>query len=380
MKTVAIVGSHEETRENAPWDDPDIDIWVFNEAFSQHVSRKGEPYKWCKRADAVFQMHVPAIYRNPYNRSDKGHWIWLQQEHGDLDIWMMEIDADVPNSRKYPLTELVGELLPGWDYPLLTSTPALAIALAVYLGYERIQYYGIEMKSDTEYRYQREGVQAWTFYALGRGVKVELYSAHEAFDQPLYGYEGRIDMDPQQFEKRVEELEAERKAAIVKIRQCEDILADTWNNPKILGPKMTDLATAHDELGYIDGLLHESRRYAFKAHDMVADGGEFFIDRNELESTAAQARKDITRFQEEVHRTAGTIGYLWATWDQVRNPTALNQLQQFLESHCAANYNNGKAKGIVDMNWEIANEVDKRIRAMGGSKAFDMLMTANHAV
>ena len=380
MKTVAIVGSHQETRENAPFDDPDIDIWVFNEAFSQKVRGKdGEPYQWCKRADVVFQMHAPGIYKNPLNRSDKNHWQWLQQEHGELVIYMMEQDAEVPNAKRYPLEELCADLLGEFPYTMLTSTPALSIALAVYLGYERILFYGIEMQSDTEYRYQREGVIAWTYYALGKGVQVELHSAHEAFDQPIYGYEGRVTMEAERFDKRVDELVAMRQEAVNDIRKVEDALAVMWDHPKQLSGRISELGEAHDRLGYIDGCLHEARRYAHKAHEMIEVGGEFYADRNENESTAAFARKDIDKWSGEVFRTAGVVGYMLAVYDDLRSPSALHQLQQFAEQHCNMQYNNGKAKGIVDENWTIAQEIDKTLRAAGGQKALDMLKAANHA-
>ena len=88
MKTLAIVGSHPATRDNAPWDNHSIDIWVFNEAARE---------AWVKRWDAVFQLHKPTIYRNPNNRTDPKHWEWLQQVHGK-PIYMQAHDPMVPDS------------------------------------------------------------------------------------------------------------------------------------------------------------------------------------------------------------------------------------------------------------------------------------------
>jgi len=99
MKTVAIVGSHRETRDLAPWDDPNIEIWAFNEAYSQKIhGDDGEPYQWCKRADVVFQLHDPVVYQSVNNRSDRHHWEWLQAEHENLRIYMQYHDDLIPNS------------------------------------------------------------------------------------------------------------------------------------------------------------------------------------------------------------------------------------------------------------------------------------------
>lgn len=122
MKKLAIVGSHPATRENAPYDDDEFEIWLFNEA-----PQKPEVYR---RWDQSFQMHKPEVYATHDNWVNKEHWNWLQQDHGDKTIWMMERDERVPNSKRYPLEDVL-KLVP---YHYLRSTPALALALAVTSG------------------------------------------------------------------------------------------------------------------------------------------------------------------------------------------------------------------------------------------------------
>ena len=90
--TVAIVGTHPDTRDNAPFDDPSVDIWVFNEAASKRV-KDDQPWAW--RVDAVFQMHLPVIYKSKYNRSDPYYWQWLQEDH-PFPIYMHDVDPEVP--------------------------------------------------------------------------------------------------------------------------------------------------------------------------------------------------------------------------------------------------------------------------------------------
>ena len=114
MKKLAIVGSHPDTRELAPYQDDSYEVWLFNEA-----PQKPEVYP---RWDKSFQMHKPEVYASEHNWVNQDHWNWLQQDHGDKTIWMIERDERVPNSQRYPIEE-VRKLVP---YKYLRSTPALA--------------------------------------------------------------------------------------------------------------------------------------------------------------------------------------------------------------------------------------------------------------
>jgi hypothetical protein len=188
MKTVAIVGGHPKTRKNAPWKDPNVDIWVLNEA----LSKKGTS---AQRADAVFQMHVPGIYQNKNNPTDPDHWDWLQQLHPNMEILMQEVDPLVPNAVKYPLEEIsamLDNVKQGKDLKPVqhfTASVAYAIALAIHRKYSHIKLYGFEMAHHEEYAVQREGVMFWLGFAAGRGINLEINCMDGLLQKPLYGYE-----------------------------------------------------------------------------------------------------------------------------------------------------------------------------------------------
>ena len=174
--TVAIVGSHPRTRANFDFSRTDCDIWTFNESL-------GNPNDaWCLRADAVFQMHKPVIWRSKANRSHAGHYEWLQG-HNTPTIFMQDAYADVPKSECYPLEDVLA-LTPSFRY--LTSSVAYAIALAVLKGYKRIEIYGAEMETGTEYGHQRQGMAFWIGLAIGKGIEVEHISPTFWY-APLYG-------------------------------------------------------------------------------------------------------------------------------------------------------------------------------------------------
>lgn len=291
-KTVCIVGSHPRTRGDTPWSRKFKDIWVFNEAAS---------LAWPKRVTAVFQMHKPFIWLSEANRNDpnpidgekydeaikrgaKPHREWMVEEHPDIEIYMQEKYDNVPASVVYPIDELCAALLPNL-YRLgskrrkslvkpFTNSVAYAIALAIFLEYEVIEIYGVEMESNTEWIYQRENVAFWTGLAVGRGIEVQFRSKSGFFREMLYGYEGGIVIERQEFEagmkhwrgEKILTQEAMQRAAI----KVEKTLGELFENQD--NSKSEELAVAymqalknHNEailhFGMASGGLEENGRY-----------------------------------------------------------------------------------------------------------------------
>lgn len=172
----------------APWDDKSIPIWVFN---------AGAIMDWCKRADAVFEIHPAGEYTNPM--ADKSeYWQEFLQKQDIAPVYMQNIDPRIPMCKKYPLEGVINKYLKKFKRNMgdeevinkyFTSTPCYAIALALYLGYDRIEFYGIEMETNSEYVYQRDGVGLWVGIALGLGKEVVLTKDTTMFSAPLYGYD-----------------------------------------------------------------------------------------------------------------------------------------------------------------------------------------------
>jgi hypothetical protein len=210
-KSVAIVGTHPTTREQAPYQNKDIDIWTFNNQILQG---------WCPRADAVFDIHQPDdIYRRSLEHPAFGQW--LKAEKG-LTFYT-PTPLDVPNNEVYPLDNIVKTLLPNFKRgdeinKYFTSGPCYAIALAIYLGYENISMYGIEMEANSEYIYQRDGIGLWFGIALGRGITVQIPRETMMFYAPLYGFDDNANkMDRETFETRATEIQE------VMIRKQDDL-------------------------------------------------------------------------------------------------------------------------------------------------------------
>lgn len=380
MKTLAIVGSHPATRDNAPWDNHSIDIWVFNEAARE---------AWVKRWDAVFQLHKPTIYRNPNNRTDPKHWEWLQQIHGK-PVYMQAHDPLVPNSIIYPLESICKEFLPNFKRETdgglehlryFTNTISYAIALGIFRGYKRIMVYGSEMQSNTEYSYQRDNVAFWVGVALGRGVHVEIHSAYNLFDQPLYGFDGDLTYTPELFSERIALYKADIAQAQAKLDASEIALQAIDPLDKVrMGELMKAAFDAQASLGAIEGAISQLEAYAQKAAVMIAEAGDAIISRQEFEYNAAMANKGLEEHRTTITRMDGQLQIYYETFLQLKNQNALMQFASLAAAQHKVARQMGFEHGRAVENTYWMHYADQKLRAAGGAKSLaayqEQLITA----
>jgi hypothetical protein len=356
MKKLAIVGTHTRTREQAPFDDPEYEIWVFNEAPQQ---------AWCKRWDCCFQLHKPEVYRSPNNFVRADHWDWLQEQHGARRIYMQEFDDRVPNSERYPLEEIIASI-PGAQLRWFKSTPAYALALALYLGYEHIALYGLDMSSNTEYGYQLPNYQFWVGIAYGLGLSIEMLSNESYFTGSLYAYEGEVQIDRSHFAERAGDLVGTRKRSAWQSAKVRNRLEDAIANSKF--DKVCDLIAECQEAilhaGEAAGALDEAKRYM---------GRDDPIPRQEYERTAAQAQKDAEEARKEMWIAHGETQYVWNIWRQTGNPQAREQLKTFSKKQLKAAEDCGIRSGIMHENMDYMVYVNDLITAAGGPKTLAAL-------
>ena len=350
MKKLAIVGSHPLTRDNAPYNDPEYEIWLFNEA-----PQRPEVYKsW----DQSFQMHKPDVYTSLDNWVNKDHWEWLQKDHGDKTIWMMERDERVPNSKKYPLDEVLS-LVP---YKYLRSTPAMAVALAVYLGYSEISLYGSELSSNTEYGYQAVNYAFWIGFAHGYGVDLHMECWQSEFNQPIYGYEGELQIPVDFFELRIQDLETITRSKMKSMKRIEQKMNEAIlkGNADRVGGLSVNLESMAGIAGEGVGALSEARRYAARTNP---------ISRQEFERRSAQARSDGEKSKERQLHEAGKCEYVWNVWKQTGDIKALQQFRKFLHDKTIYAHETGKYLGIFRENAQYMNNYDELVIAAGGQRA-----------
>ena len=353
MKKLAIVGSHPDTRENAPYDDPDFEIWLFNES-----PQKPEIYK---RWDHAFQMHKEEVYASPENWVNETHWEWLQQDHGERVIWMMKRDERVPNSKEYPLDEIL-KLVP---YKYLRSTPAMALALAIYLGYEHVALYGSELSSNTEYGYQAINYAFWIGFALGRGVFVDLQCWQNEFNQTIYGYEGETQVPKDFFQLRIDDLALAARVNKKSLEQIEQKFKDAVFGANIekAGQLAGALGTMALKAGEASGAVGEAYRYHKRSNP---------ISRQEFERVCAQAQKDGEASKEDMIHLGGISEYVYNSWIQTGDANARDQLLEFVGRQKDAAFKTGQYLGVFRENAQYMQKYDDLTVAAGGPRALQL--------
>ena len=142
-------------KENAPYDDPDFEIWGCNE---MHMSEE------VKRIDVLFELHDLEWIKE--GKRWKEHYPWLRNNK-KIPVIMQKAFDDIPMSVAYPWKEIEEKF-----GRYLTNTVAEQIALALLIGVKEIHLYGVNMATDTEFGSQKPSCEYFIGLARGMGVKV----------------------------------------------------------------------------------------------------------------------------------------------------------------------------------------------------------------
>lgn len=367
--TLVIMGSHPRSRDKFDRTRTDCDIWVFNEAVSNGTFPE---------ATLCFQMHLPAIWRNPNNRNDPGHFKWLNTQTA-IPVYMMDINPDVPRSLKYPIDEIL-KMVGGDPNHFLTSTVPQAMALAAYLKqYKRVEIYGVAMETNTEYQFQREGVAYW--YGFLKGMGIDVYFADETFRALLYGYEGEVVLPYETFTDRIAELEplvakhnSEYNAAAIVLQKIIDELVDRDNTAEI-SEAVAAQAKLSQVLGNIDGARQENLKYKEKADVMrEASGGEFIFSRQEFESAAKNLSDRANEWMVKVNVISGQgdlihRSIVMAAKGSPKRKKLLASYKDLLLGYLQAHNQAMIYAGASAENFRYMSRLDKSVRAAGGVKS-----------
>jgi hypothetical protein len=377
--TVCILGSHPRTRKDFDFARTDCDVWVFNEATSN---------KTFPRVDAVFQMHVEAIWRNPQNRNDPGHYDWLKTQT-KTPVYMQEVYADVPASVRYPLED-VRALLNGDPAHFLASSVPMAIALACLKGYKRIEVYGVAMETNTEYQWQRESVAFWKGFAMGRGI--EFHFADDTYLCALYGYETEVTLPYETFDERIKEVTPQVDGLSKIYAEAANALNTAVNEfergensyDKIM-PSVKTTLEAGQFLGKIDGAIQENERYKAKADAMRAAAGDFVFSRQEFEGSAAKLQEEVEKFKKQFAALGGQLGLIHksafeAARGSPKRAKIIENYKDILKRYLQINNLLAVYVGAVRENLQYMKRLDSGIKAAGGEKSEAVLLEgATHA-
>lgn len=364
--TVAIIGSHPATRGDFDWERTDADVWGFNEALSAD---------WFERADGIFQMHKPVIWRSKTNRNDPEHYGWLKS--GDTPVIFMQDEySDVPKSERYPLEDVL-DLAPGIGY--FTSSVAYAIALAILKGYKRIEVYGVEMETQSEYGHQRVGVAFWTGVAAGRGIQIDFHSP-SFFSAPLYGYDGDVEIPLELYENGMAQMEKHVKGsgdAYKKVHGIIKDLLDRWiESYKTDLSELDQMVLALREnaltFGKVDGQYQTYKMYLDKCNKMIEETGNYLIVRQEFEGNGAGAKKEIPAARERMLVIADELGKrrkaLNTNDNKSRREVLVNEFMENLKRFTDSITVIGYMAGAIDANAIVIQRYDQMLRDAGVDK------------
>lgn len=149
---VAIVGFASSSRDLAPFDDPEWEIWGLNQLYGYMP----------RRADRWFEIHTPEMFTADIVPGTD-YLGWLAE--CPIPVYMIEHYPSVPNSVRYPLERMI-DFLDGMDY--WTSCPAYMAALALAEGFQTIALYGIDLVVGVEYQRQKACLEAILAYGMGK--------------------------------------------------------------------------------------------------------------------------------------------------------------------------------------------------------------------
>lgn len=259
MSTLALLGGAEPTR-GAIVNSNAEEIWTMNWFYL---------YDWVPRIDRLFEMHPIWAYGQtgkPEHAKIKDHWKWLQENKTTYPIYMLKNVPSISSCIQYPLKEVTecvfGRKLLRNDNPtdFYGSTVDYMIALAIYesatgiKSWDRLELYGIEMGSMTEYRYQREG----SAFFIGRAMQymsVVLQPNSILLRSKKYGYEGSQMIFRQDLERMLEQFVQKKLEASARLQHAEgrlSVVVETGSREEIQSANM-DVMKARDDLMIASG-------------------------------------------------------------------------------------------------------------------------------
>ena len=356
------------------WTRTDCDVMVFNEM----VSRGSVP-----SADYVFQLHKPVVWRSSTNRNDAKHYDWLKST--SIPVLMQDHYEDVPASVKFPLDEIRAEFKGAPEY--YTSSVAYSISFAVYKKYKRIELYGVEMETNTEYAHQRPGVAYWCGIAIGRGIEVDFHS-RQFFQSPMYGYDGDITIRLEVFEKRVKELSEQSKQALDAYKHAKLITEDAvkafstdykagWQSLEKFVNQQAEIA---HQFNMLDGAIQTDARHLKACKVMEAESGTYFLSRQVYEGDMNNSQNAWTAHQHNIRNASDALK---AKEDDLKDATSrgyrsrrCEEYLKLVEDYVTAVGKAGLLTGIGMESKYLMNVHDQNERMSGGKEAVKVLAEA----
>ena len=374
-KTAVILGMHHATLGDFDQTRTDCDVFVMNEMLSRGA---------VARADYVMQLHKPVVWRSSQNRNDAKHYEWLKT-NTEVTVFMAEHFDDVPMSRRFPLDEMK-EYFKGAEW-YFTTTIAYAIAYAIYAGYKRIEVYGVEMETNTEYGHQRPCVAYWCGVAYGKGIEVDFHSP-QFYVSPLYGYEGDITIPVEVFEQRAKMLAENAKRTLEEYKHAKEVFTnavEAFRNDYKVGMKSLEThanncANLAHEFNMNDGALQVNQRHIKACKIMEAETGTYFLSKQVYET---EFHASVTKWQEHQQNLREISDALKAKDKELEQASSkgyrsrrCDEYIELVDTYVKVVGKAGLLSGISIESKNLMAIHDQNERMVGGQKAVEIMAEA----
>lgn len=137
-------------------------------------------YTFAKRLDKLFIVDKITEQEFDFKALVKVKTIVASVPYPDHPEWNIEV---------YPLKEILAK----FKTVLFSNAICYMVAYALYHGYQRIFFYGIDMMTSTTYMFEKGGVEFWMGIAHALGVPIintKESATGKTIDGKLYGYWG----------------------------------------------------------------------------------------------------------------------------------------------------------------------------------------------
>lgn len=256
MPTLALYGFASATREGI-WQTKADQIWSIGWAYKYELPR----------IDLLLEMHpiwMQARSQKPEYVKAREHWEWLKANQA-IPVYMLINHPLVPRCIRYPIAEVQGLVPPQRQKAVFTSSFDYLMGLAILMGYDRIELYGFEMGSETEYRYQREGAAYWIAQCDARGIELIQPSNSKLLLKRMYGYEGGSMIYRQDLERMRVTRTQQKKDAFALLSMLQGQMDQVVKAYGAEDPRAKEIANKWDEQYRIclvtSGALQECEYY-----------------------------------------------------------------------------------------------------------------------
>lgn len=185
---LAIVGFADGHRDQAPFNNPEFEIWGLNRL---HSAMPGQ--RW----DRWFEIHsIPKNYLiTDEHPADTEHLEFLRTFPGPIYLRPQDIGTiHCPSAVPYALEAVLRDFSVPADRHNFNNSISYMIAYGIAMQFKEIHLYGVDMAQDqllsAEYRQQRPSCEFFLGIAVGRGIRLYLPPGSDLLvSDHLYGFE-----------------------------------------------------------------------------------------------------------------------------------------------------------------------------------------------